>query len=107
MREFKFRAWDTETKEMSYDFLSKNWLKVCVKSPYVEIMQYTGLKDKNGKEIYEGDIIGISDSKFKIYYASQSARYRAENLDTGWHFDLDELFTINDWEVVGNIFETL
>lgn len=57
MREIKFRAWDTETKEMSYDFLSKNWLKVCVESPYVELMQYTGMKDRNRKDVYEGDVV--------------------------------------------------
>lgn len=44
-REIKFRAWDKETKEMSYDFLSKNWLKVCIESPYIELMQYTGLNE--------------------------------------------------------------
>lgn len=52
MRSFKFRSWDIETKEMSYDFLNKHWFKVAVESPYMLLMQYTGLKN-----IYEGDVL--------------------------------------------------
>ncbi len=65
MREIKFRAWDKDEKRMTPAFSLKN---ICFKgvwdyfpclknfNPHC-VMQYTGLKDKKGKEIYEGDII--------------------------------------------------
>ena len=49
MRDIKFRAWD------SYE----NKMYPVIQDEAINLMQYTGLKDRNGKEIYEGDILKI------------------------------------------------
>lgn len=62
MREIKFRVWDIVMQEMGVEFpiidLISDWFYKRDPIQY-NIMQYTGLKDKNGKEIYEGDIADI------------------------------------------------
>lgn len=75
MREIKFRAWDKKTNEM-LDMVTvacerkDPWPPLYFKDGIINgiehqdyvLMQYTGLKDKNGKEIYEGDIVFKPDT---------------------------------------------
>ena len=64
MREIKFRAWDTEAKMfLHHTRVSEHKIKYLEGNGEYRVIyqQYTGLKDKSGKEIYEGDIVEFND----------------------------------------------
>ncbi|MGL6186112.1 MAG: YopX family protein [Clostridium chrysemydis] len=117
MREIKFRAWDKTTKKLqdvySINFGNKDvWLKENKKRIIganffeIELMQYIGLKDKNGKEIYEGDILKDDYGKIDrvIYY---DYMFDLENFyDNGYEI-ANQAFSegTDKFEVIGNIYE--
>lgn len=118
MREFKFRAWDTEKQEMAtVNFIGLNDYEVGMEDeecrrwratyPYVcRLMQYTNLKDKNGKEIYEGDILKVKldDGEANLYVKYTNGEYRVVN-EGKWEDSLYTYMYFGDVEVVGNIYE--
>lgn len=115
-REIKFRAWDEQECRMVYDFRNtdkKAFLNEngqLVRSTWHTLMQYTGLKDKNGKEIYEGDVVKPVQTKGTRWKLATVEYQRGEFviLPKGEALSFKTL-TETGWlkiEVIGNIYQT-
>jgi uncharacterized phage protein (TIGR01671 family) len=101
-REIKFRAWDGKNFIYSENVTGSYWGDIILDGagPEYVIQQYTGLRDKNGKEIYEGDIVQYkypcSDYFIgKIYFKDGSFRLHDSYID-----DVE-----TELEIIGNIYE--
>ena len=111
MREIKFRGW--YSKINGGVMMQPNF-----NGPINEVfndpnntavyMQYTGLKDKHGKEIYEGDIIcynyGKTESRAKMIAKWVDAGFVLSAYKENWVYDLGECVPTT-LEVIGNIYE--
>lgn len=117
MREIKFRYWDTEggmIYQESSETFNPDYISAFFQNVYFDshVMQYTGLKDKNGQEIYEGDILQTSfeirdnfESPIPIHQSAVIFSTKQAAFCTKWNF-LDYLIDECDSEVIGNIYET-
>ena len=126
MREIKFRAWDKENKKMIYQdpLLAFHRFMTWVDShvyeegklmPYI-MLQYTGIKDKNGNPIYEGDIMEYKGHKciecgqhvkypnhnpYTVFWTEHEVGFVCENDDNY----MSPRIWGKDMEVIGNIYE--
>lgn len=133
MREIKFRAWNKWIKQMdevvriifgeplTYNFITVRMTKKLTKDghPIFEdgyvgddnnhiLMQYIGAKDKNGVEIYEGDILRSPDGKdCVIRWSDLTYRFVTDSIPANRVGPQLVSSTIGNYEVVGNIYENL
>ena len=114
VREIKFRAWDRYEEGMAkHDSIyfgqmdhddTLGSLLICLQERY-ELMQYTGLKDKNGVEIYEGDVLsGWIDSHWHSGEDKFVEVVKYDDKTASYNFPAIEV-RYGDLEVIGNIYE--
>lgn len=124
MRKIKFRAWDndigvmiTQSRDyhlsvLSADIGENHWdgsigEQTAKEAERFKIMQYTGRKDKNGADIYDGDLLGIPGDPrepVEVFWSDRRSAFLLRNASKTW----SEYFSDRNWDdhqVIGNIYE--
>lgn len=118
-REIKFRAWHKDLKKMfkigqitlekgiwNFEPNDRDFIGMSIPyQPSFVLMQYTGLHDKNGKEIYEGDIVKIKyrdEDIGKVIYEHNGFSIDVTNMNKNYG---RVSFVNNFMEVIGNIYD--
>ena len=116
MREIKFRVWDSsESKMLSWEDMNSHsdiWnLDYWFEDNNLILMQYTGLKDKNGKECYFNDFVKLKNDD-RIYQVVQDdfGIPLFTDFNAGMDINFSDYFIgmnrrANDFEIIGNIYE--
>lgn len=113
MRSLKFRAWSNENNRYC-DFVTLDedgrwigWIKssgVYLTTIDINLEQYTGLKDKNDKEVYEGDLVEVEDvGRFEVKWYNEIASFLFKpNMQMKYHppFNSSQMSVC---EVIGNV----
>lgn len=102
MREFKFRIWAHHQKKFIYFNLESARNLSFPLEVWGVVQQFTGLFDKNQKEIFEGDIIQLDEIIGDVFYQNGAVNIRLEENQGRNHLGQERA---KRFKVIGNIFE--
>ena len=119
MREIKFRAWSSGRKEMAEVeninfkgnavYLISKYLRLVANLDETELMQFTGQKDMNGKEVFEEDILKLENGGFGIVqYNNLNCNYYIQLINFPFNLvvDFKKVFSYQSKvEIIGNKYE--